>query len=109
MAKVGVSKPDEGLRGPLALTGHYLHTHTHPLSVLTPDSGCPGAVVEDGQLSKHFARSHRAQLHPLFSHLHLPLWARDSHRERERERENKNIYFGNQQAVSFPSKLLRAE
>lgn len=65
------------------------NTHTH--SVLTPDSGRPGAVVEDGELSEHFARPHRAQLHPLFGHLHLPLWARDS--QREKERENTEIYF----------------
>lgn len=62
------------------------------LSVLTLHRRRPGAVVEDGELSEHFARSHRAQLHPLLRHLHLPLWARDSHtqQDRERERENKD-------------------
>lgn len=62
------------------------------LSVLTLHRRRPGAVVEDGELSEHFARSHRAQLHPLLRHLHLPLWARESHtqQDRERERENKD-------------------
>lgn len=57
------------------------------LSVLTLHRRRPGAVVEDGELSEHFARSHRAQLHPLLRHLHLPLWARDSHTQQDRERE----------------------
>lgn len=45
---------------------------------LTPDGCCPGAVVQDGQLSKHLSRSHRAQLRPLLGDLHLPLWAADT-------------------------------
>lgn len=57
------------------------------LSVLTLHRRRPGAVVEDGELSEHFAQSHRAQLHPLLRHLHLPLWARDSHTQQDRERE----------------------
>lgn len=38
---------------------------------LTLDSGRPGAVVEDSQLSKHLPRPHVAQHLPLLRHDHL--------------------------------------
>lgn len=40
---------------------------------LTFDSCCSSAVVEDGQLSKHLAWSHGAQLHSFFCHFNLPI------------------------------------
>ena len=43
------------------------------LKGLTFDGGCPGAVVEDGQLPEHLASSHVAQLLSLLRHLHLAL------------------------------------
>ena len=43
------------------------------LTGLTFDGGCPGAVVEDGQLPEHLACAHVAQLLSLLRHFHLAL------------------------------------
>lgn len=40
---------------------------------LTLDGGCAGAVVEDGQFTKHLRWSHGAQLYALLRHLHLSI------------------------------------
>ena len=49
---------------------------------LTLDSGGPGAVVENSQLSKHLPWPHGAELHALLRHLHLPIWNMDRNRGR---------------------------
>lgn len=58
---------------------HSQQTHVSTLDVffyrclwrLTLDSGSPGAVVENSQLSKHLSWPHGAELQALLRHLHL--------------------------------------
>lgn len=49
-------------------------TAVERLAPITFDGGCPLAVVEDGELSKDFARCHGAQGLLFSRHFHFAIW-----------------------------------